>query len=370
MEKFGFGLMRLPVIDNDYSKIDIEQMKKMVDEFMAAGGTYFDTAYVYHKGNSERAFKEAVVDRYPRESFTLTDKMPIFEIKEEGDLERIFNEQLEKTGVSYFDYYWLHALGAERYDKTVQPFKAFEFIAKKKEEGLIRHIGFSFHDSAEVLDRILNDHPEVEYVQLQINYIDWEDDNVQSRKCYEVCEKHGKPVIIMEPIKGGELANVPAEAEKLMKEVNPDLSVASWAIRYAASLPKTFKVLSGMSNIAQMEDNLSYMKEFKPLDENEKETIDQVVEIIKNTIVVPCTGCRYCVTENTCPMNICIPDYFRLLNDKKQYKIHGAGEKYAELNKEYGKASDCLECGMCEEHCPQHLEIRKYLEMVKKEMEK
>ena len=371
MDKFGFGLMRLPVVDGKYGNIDLEEVKKMVDYYMDNGGTYFDTAYVYHEGQGEIAFREAVAKRHPRESFTLTDKMPVFLVKEEADLERIFNEQLQKTGVEYFDYYWLHALGADRYDNVVQPFKAFEFIADKKAKGFIKHIGFSFHDSAEVLDRILNDHPEVEYVQLQINYIDWEDDNVQSRKCYEVCQKHGKPVIVMEPIKGGALANVPEKAEKLMKEASPELSVASWALRYAASLDGVFKVLSGMSTFAQVEDNVSYMKEFKPLDEEEKKIVDEVVSIIKSNIAIPCTGCRYCITENACPMGIAIPDFFKLYNDVKSFNVtHGIKAKFDEIAANGGKPSDCLECGMCEEHCPQHLSIREYLKSVSKDLEK
>ena len=369
--KLAFGLMRLPKIDNDDAKIDIEKFKEMVDKFMAEGGTYFDTAYVYHKGESERAFKTAITERYPRDKYTITDKMPIFKLKQKEDLEYIFNEQLEKTGVSYFDYYWLHALN-NNYMKTVDELDGFGFIKRKQEEGKIKHIGFSFHDSAEVLDKILTDHPEVEFVQLQINYIDWYDDvNVQSKLCYDVCVKHNKKVMVMEPIKGGKLANVPAEAEKLMKDYNPNASVASWAIRYVASLENVERVLSGMSTIEQVNDNTSYMKDFKPLNEEEMQIIEKVVEIIKSVVTIPCTGCRYCVEENACPMNICIPDYFALYNDKKAYNMKNGdpADRYKKLMETHGKASECIECGMCEAHCPQHLTIRDYLKTITKEVE-
>ena len=370
--KLAFGLMRLPIIDNDNSKINLEAFKEMVDEFIASGGTYFDTAWPYHSGNSELAFKKVVFERYDRSQYTLTDKMPMFAIKEETDLETIFNKQLEKTGVSYFDYYWLHALNKNYYE-TVKKTKAFDFILKKKQEGKIKHIGFSFHDSYEVLETILMENPKVEFVQLQINYIDWLDDtNVQSRLCYEVCKKYNKPVMVMEPVKGGALVNVPEKALKLMRDYNPNASTASWAIRYVASLDNVFMVLSGMSNLEQMKDNLSYMKDFKPLNEEEKTIINEVANIIKNNISIQCTNCRYCISENKCPMNICIPDYFSIYNDKKAFNIKKGSytQRYEELNKTYGKASECLKCGMCETHCPQHLSIRDHLATIAKELEK
>lgn len=369
--KLAFGLMRLPTIDSKEANIDVEAFKEMVDEFISNGGTYFDTAYIYHEGNSELAFKKAVVDRYPRDKYTITDKMPMFAVKTKEDLPRIFNEQLNKTGVEYFDYYWLHALKEKSYQLS-QETNAFEFISQMKQEGKIKHIGFSFHDSCEVLERILIDHPEVEFVQLQINYIDWlDDENVQSRLCYEVCKKYNKPVMVMEPIKGGKLVNIPSEAEKLMKDYNPDASIASWAIRWVASLDNVYKVLSGMSNLSQVKDNVSYMKDFKELNIEEQKIIDKVSKIIKNNIAIPCTGCRYCIEENKCPSNICIPKYFDLYNNLKSFNISSsvAKEKYNELNNNYGKASACLKCGMCESHCPQHLKIRDYLDLVVKDFE-
>ena len=369
--KLAFGLMRLPTINGDDGQIDLEKFKKMVDCFIEAGGTYFDTAYVYHKGESENFFRKAIAERYERDKYTITDKMPIFMVNEKEDLERIFNDQLKKTGVDYFDYYWLHALSNERME-TVDKVDAFGFISQKKNEGKIRHIGFSFHDSAEVLDKILTDHPEVEYVQLQINYIDWlDDEHVQSRLCYEVCEKHNKKVMVMEPVKGGSLVNVPDKALDIMKAYDKDASSASWAIRWVGSLDNVERVLSGMSTLEQVQDNVSYMADFKPLNGQENKIIDEVANIIKNNIAIPCTGCRYCVQENTCPASICIPDYFAIYNDMKSFNVKNGSntDRYKKLNETYGKASECLECGMCETHCPQHLPIREYLKQVAKSLE-
>lgn len=363
MKKFGFGLMRLPIIDGDHAKIDMEKFKEMADAFIEAGGTYFDTAYPYHGGNSETAFREAVVKRYPRERFTVTDKLPIFLIDKAEQMQSIFDEQLKRCGVEYFDYYWLHAISSTKYD-NVQKIGAFEFISKKKAEGKIRHIGFSFHDNPECLERILNDHPETEYVQLQINYLDWEDGALRARECYEVATRHGKPVIVMEPVKGGALAKIPEEAEKLFKEKEPDMSSASWAIRFAATPENVMTVLSGMSNMEQLKDNLSYMKDFKPLSKTETDTVEKVTEIIRSQPAIPCTACRYCVSENECPKNIAIPDYFALYNDSKANNSMGAANFYQNLIMTHGRASDCIGCGKCESHCPQHLPIRKYLKDV------
>jgi len=365
MKKLGFGLMRLPLINTeDNSSIDIERFKNMVDEFMKAGGTYFDTAYFYHSGCSETAFREAVSKRYPREAYTVTDKMPMSNIKEEAELQKIFDEQMERCGVEYFDYYWLHALNQSNYI-LAEKIHAFDFIVKKKAEGKIRHIGFSFHDTPEVLDTILTDHPEVEYVQLQINYMDWENPAVQSRKCYEIATRHKKPIIVMEPIKGGKLANVLEDAEKLFHESEPNMSVASWAIRFTATHDNILTVLSGMSNEEQMKDNLSYMMDFKPLDKEEMQLIKKVTEIIKKSLAIPCTTCRYCV--DSCPKEICISDYFTLYNNIQQYgnkQMNTSLKYYNYLTKTHGKASDCIECGLCEHHCPQKLTIRKYLKDV------
>lgn len=313
MKKLGFGLMRLPSLDaNDPSKIDMEQVKTMVDTFMARGFTYFDTAWMYCGFASESAAKEALVARYPRDSFTLTTKLHAGFLKTKEDRDRIFNEQLRKTGVEYFDYYLIHGIEAGMLP-TYEDFDCFNWLLKKKAAGLVKHAGFSFHDTAELLDEILTKHPEMEFVQLQINYLDWESEWIQSRKCYEVCVKHNKPVIVMEPVKGGTLAKLPEEAEALLKTMDPELSAASWAIRFAASLPKVMMVLSGMSSTAQVEDNTAYMQAFKPLTEQEIETLHKVAQIINGQIAIPCTGCSYCT--DGCPMNIAIPQYFSLYNE-------------------------------------------------------
>lgn len=365
MKKLAFGLMRLPLLDeNDVTSIDIERVKGMVDMFMEQGFNYFDTAAPYHGKHSEIAFREAVVKRYPREAYTVTDKLSLFMIEKAEDMTQFFDDQLERLGVEYMDIYLLHAMD-EELDAKAKEFQAFEFAAQKKAEGKIKHIGFSFHDSAEVLDKMLTEHPEVEYVQLQINYLDWEDEKVQSRKCYEVAVKHGKKVLVMEPVKGGALAKVSPSVEKMMKDYNPDASPASWAVRFAASLENVEMVLSGMSNEEQIADNTSFMKAFQPLNETEYQILEQAAEIIRNDIAVPCTGCAYCVED--CPQKIAIPDYFKIYNHLKQFQ--GTSEKwdkqkYAKKAEERGKASDCIECGLCEGHCPQHLSIRTLLKDV------
>ena len=370
--KLGFGLMRLPVIDGDRRNIDIETFSKMADIFLASGGRYFDTAYVYHGGESEKAFRKAVVERYPRDAYTVTDKLPLFVIDSADRMEPTFNEQLERCGVGYFDYYWLHSIKDDSYYEKVVRFDAFDFIKKKKEAGLIKHIGFSFHGSPAMLETILTEHPETEFVQLQINYIDWEDNNICSRECYEIATRHGKPVIVMEPVKGGALAAVPDAARELMEERDPGMSPASWAIRYAASLDNVMIVLSGMSNEDQVRDNVSYMKDFRPLDGGEKEILEKCGDIIHSQIAIPCTACRYCVTEQECPMNIPIPDLFDVYNRKSNYTLSrpDAGKLYADLTSGGGKAGDCVECGGCEGHCPQHLEIRELLKKVARSFER
>lgn len=371
-KKLGFGLMRLPLLDaNDAGSIDIEQMKKMVDTFMERGFTYFDTAWMYCAFQSEHAVKEALVDRYPRESYTLATKLHSNFIRTRKDRDKIFNKQLEKTGVEYFDYYLLHDMGEEHY-QVYEKLNCFKWLENKKKEGLVKHIGFSFHDTADVLDKILTEHPEMEFVQLQINYLDWESEEIQSGKCYEVATRHGKPVIVMEPVKGGTLALVPGDVEEMFKKHHPDLSVSSWAIRYAASLDNVKMVLSGMSNMQQLSDNTDYMSDFVPLDDEEQNIISKAVDMIHAGITVPCTGCSYC-TEG-CPKNISIPKYFNLYNIEMQ-KIKGTtwtsqGDNYKQLNVKFGKASDCIACGQCEKACPQHLPIIKYLKDVAAEFEK
>lgn len=364
MKKLGFGLMRLPLVNpDDQTSIDIEQFKAMADRFIESGFTYFDTAYPYHGGKSEEALREAVVKRYPREAFTVTSKLPVWAIKEEADLERIFNEQLEKCGVDYFDYYWLHALNRERVE-VMDRLDGWGFIARKKAEGKIRHIGFSFHDGSSLLAEILDKHPEVEYVQLQINYLDWESPAIESRVCYELCEKHGKPVIVMEPVKGGSLARVPEAVEQIFKSYDPEASNASWAIRYCASLPNVMMVLSGMSNMEQMEDNIGYMQDFQPLNEEEQAIIARATEAIRETIAIPCTACHYC--SEGCPQQIAIPEYFNLYNTSQQFPEQRSNSKlyYGLVSKSHGKASECLECGQCEAQCPQHIDIIDNLKLV------
>ena len=362
--KLGFGTMRLPLLDKeDPTSIDLEQYKVMADTFLERGFTYFDTAYPYHRQKSEEAFKEAVAKRHPRESYTIADKMPVFLVKSNEDYERIFNEQLERCGVDHFDYYLLHNLGKDRYPDT-EKYGGFEFIAKKKEEGKISHIGFSFHDEASLLDEILSKHPEIEFVQLQINYLDWDSPVTQSGKCYETVVKHGKKVIVMEPVKGGTLATLPDEAMKKFRDFYPDetVSPASLAIRYAASLDNVMMVLSGMSAIDQLEDNTSYMQDFSPLNDEERKLIEEITAIMNSSIKVPCTSCEYCM--EVCPMNINIPRYFGLLNLYATTE-QKSGLYYNRYAFNHGKASDCLKCGLCEGNCPQHLPIREYLEEFK-----
>ena len=365
--------MRLPQTDpNDAKAIDMQQLKEMVDLFLSQGFTYFDTAWMYNGFESERAIKEALVDRYPRDRFTLATKLHAGFISSLDDRDRIFHQQLEKTGAGYFDYYLIHGIEGEML-KKYEDLKCFDWLLEQKEKGLVRHCGFSFHDTPETLDKILTDHPQMEFVQLQINYLDWNSPWIRSAKCYEVACRHDKPVIVMEPVKGGTLARISPEAEKIFTDYDPDMSIPSWAIRFAASLENVMLVLSGMSTLAQMENNTSYMKEFKPLTDEEKQMCFKVADIINSQIAVPCTGCRYC-TEG-CPMNIAIPDYFSLYNEDMREHLEEKGwtinfSNYDTLTTKFGKASDCLQCGQCESVCPQHLTIIDYLKEVAKHYEK
>ncbi|WP_322170734.1 aldo/keto reductase [Acutalibacter caecimuris] len=364
IKKLGFGLMRLPMQGEE---IDMEQVKQMVDAFMEKGFTYFDTAYVYIGGKSEVALKEAVVDRYPRDSFQCATKLPLWDLKEPADMERVFQESLDRAGLSYYDFYLLHALGKESAQKA-EDLGAWAFIKQLKEQGRAKHIGFSFHDSADVLEDILSKHPEAEFVQLQINYADWDSDGVQARLCYETARRHGKAVIIMEPVKGGALATMTPEVQGIFKAADPNASVASWAVRYAASLDGLITVLSGMSDLAQMRDNLSYMADFQPLSSQERAVVAQVVDVLKNTPTIPCTACKYCV--DGCPQKINIPGAIAAMNQLTLYgDLSRAQGHYKHATAEGGKASACIQCGACQSHCPQHLEIINHLQSIAGKLE-
>ena len=363
-KNFGFGCMRLPM---NGDQVDIAETTRMVDEFLAQGFNYFDTAHGYIGGKSELALKECLTSRYPREAYSLTDKLTDSYFKTEADIRPFFESQLEACGVDYFDFYLMHAQNADNF-KKFKACRAYETAFALKAEGRIRHVGLSFPDRAEVLDQILTEYPQIEVVQIQFNYLDYDDIAVQSRKCYEVCRKHGKPVLVMEPVKGGSLVNLPEEAKKVLDELHGG-SPASYAIRFAAGFPGMMMVLSGMSNMEQMKDNLSYMRDFKPLNETELAAVNKVQEIFHKMNMIPCTACRYCVEG--CPKQISIPDLFAIMNIKQLHHDWNADYYYEEVHTAPGRrASDCLKCGKCEKICPQHLPIRKLLEEVAKEFDK
>ena len=368
LKKLGFGLMRLPMLGGPDGEIDIEQVKEMVDLFMSKGFTYFDTAYGYNNGKSEIAAKAALVDRYPRDSFQLATKLPAWAgPNSEEEAKQMFWTSLERTGAGYFDYYLLHNIGGARTAKFDE-YGIWDYAVELKNKGLVKHIGFSFHDSADLLDDILTKHPEMEFVQLQLNYGDWESGSVQSRKCYEVALKHNKPIIIMEPVKGGLLANLPDSVSAILNEANPNASHASWAIRYAASLKNVITVLSGMSNVEQMSDNLSYMENFKPLDAAEKSAVEKARLALEAIPRVPCTSCEYCLKG--CPKGIHIPQFFDAVNRYLVYNDLGAAKFGYMLEQKFGstKASECIECRACEDVCPQKIpiidELKKAVELL------
>lgn len=362
MKRFGFGAMRLPMVNGE---VDKEQFNAMIDEFLAAGFTYFDTAHGYLDGKSETAIRDCLAARYPRESFVLANKLSAGFFKTREDVLPLFAEQLRCCGVDYFDYYLIHAMSGERYD-LYRDCGAFEIIPQLKREGRVRHFGMSFHDKAEVLDRILTEQPELEFVQLQFNYLDYEDPVVESRKCYEVCVKHGKRVSVMEPVKGGALAELPADAGAILDALGGG-SHASYALRFAEGFENVYMVLSGMSSIEQMRDNLATMSDFRPLDATELAAVRKVAETLRGKGAIPCTACRYCTSG--CPMGIDIPSFFSCYNSKVMFGRPQSSERYAELIKNGTGPNDCMACGHCEEVCPQHLRVRSLLRDVAEEFD-
>ncbi len=357
--KLGFGLMRLPMAEG---KIDLEQVKEMVDLFLDAGFRYFDTAYGYNDGDSERAAKAALVDRYPRERFFLATKLPAWTAKSEEDAKQMFYTSLERTGAGYFDFYLLHNIGKGRLE-FFDNFGIWDFLAQRKAEGLIKHLGFSAHCTPEMLDEVLTAHPDMEFVQLQINYADWDSEGVQARKCYEVARAHGKPVVIMEPVKGGMLASLPEAAAAPLRKAAPEKSLASWALRFAASLDGLVTVLSGMSNVEQMKENLALMRDLPAFTEAEKAALAETQKYIASIPQVPCTGCSYCTKG--CPQSIPIPDIFTAWNQYKVYEnLTPAKRFYGFVTRGGQKASTCVECGQCESVCPQSIGIIEELKQV------
>ena len=363
-KNFGFGCMRLPMKNGE---VDHEELTKMVDTFMERGFNYFDTAHGYMGGKSEIALRECLTSRYPREAYVLTDKLSTHHFNRQEDIRPLFESQLAACGVEYFDFYLMHAQDRNIFEKF-KKCRAYETALEFLAEGKIKHFGISFHDRAEVLEQILTEYPQIEVVQIQFNYVDYEDEAVESRKVYEVCEKHGKPVIVMEPVKGGSLVNLPPDAQKILDDLHGG-SNASYAIRFAASFPNIMVVLSGMGNMEMMQENTGFMKDFKPLSETERTALQEVVKVFKAQNLIPCTSCRYCMEE--CPKGIHIPDLFSLLNAKRTFQNWNTDYYYNNIHTDKGtRASDCLKCGKCERICPQHLPIRELLVSVSEEFDR
>ncbi|MFI3326122.1 MAG: aldo/keto reductase [Clostridia bacterium] len=366
IKKLGFGLMRLPMLEDE---VDLEQTKEMVDIFMENGFTYFDTAYGYLGGKSELAVKPAIVERYPRESFQLATKLPAWSVKSAQEAKQMFYTSLERTGAGYFDFYLLHNLGGNR-TQFFEDYDIWNFAAEQKELGKIKKLGFSLHDNAKALDEVLTKHPEVDFVQLQINYADWEDGTNQSRLCYETAQKHGKPVIIMEPIRGGALTNPPQKVADILTAYDNGNSFAQWALRFTGSLDNIITVLSGMSLTCQMKENVSFMKDFKALNNDEQNVIKKVQDVLKTIHSVPCTNCQYCVKD--CPMGIAIPSLFAAMNKYYVFDdINGAKGTYnfETVKRNTTKASGCIACGRCEAVCPQSIKIIDELKLVAEKLE-
>ncbi len=358
---FGFGCMRLPMRDGE---VDHEEMTRMVDAFLEAGFNYFDTAHGYLQGKSELALRECLTSRYPRERYVLTNKLSTQHFRKQEDIRPLFESQLEACGVEYFDFYLMHAQNQERYEKF-KSCRSYETALELLDEGRIHHFGISFHDTADTLEQILTEYPRIEVVQLQFNYVDYEDISVQSRRCYELCRRYGKTVFVMEPVKGGSLVNLPEAAQKVLDDLKGDCSNAGYAIRFAAGFEGIEMVLSGMSSMEQMADNISVMRDFRPLDSRERAAVEQVCDIFRSMKLIPCTACRYC-TE-VCPVGIAIPDLFACMNSKRLF-VSRVG--YYPIHSRNAKPSDCLGCGRCEAICPQKLPIRRLLKDVAEEFEK
>jgi predicted aldo/keto reductase-like oxidoreductase len=366
MKKLGFGLMRLPKLPGGGEKdVDKTQTAEMIDCFLDRGFTYFDTAFVYHAGESEKIAGELLVSRYPRDKFQLTTKLPFSILKNKEDAENIFNTQLERTGAKYFDNYLIHGIGIGNPQK-IDEFGVWDFMKSLKERELIRHLGFSFHSTPEFLEKLLQEHPEVEFVQLQINYADWESKDVQARRCYELAEKYGKRVFVMEPIRGGALTVMPPEVRQVFYDAAPDKNLASWALRFVAELPKVDVVLSGMSEMKHMLENTETFDKFEPLTVSEHAVIEKALDMLSKIPTIPCTACKYC--EENCPEKIGVPRIFGVYNTYLTYKnLDGNRRRYGLLAG--GRASQCIDCGTCEEHCPQNLPIRKLLKKVVEDFE-
>lgn len=362
-KNFGFGCMRLPMKGGE---VDQEMFSRMVDLFLKNGFNYFDTAHGYLDGRSETAIRECLVKRYPRDRYILTDKLTAPYFKTEADIRPFFESQLEACGVQYFDFYLMHSQTSDSF-AHFKRCGAYETALQLKEEGKIRHFGISFHDKATLLEQILTEYPQIEVVQIQFNYLDYDDPAVESRKCYEVCRRFGKPVLVMEPVKGGSLVNLPEEAKTILNNLEGG-SPASYALRFAAGFEGIRMVLSGMSNLEQMRDNIACMQDFRPLSQAELDAIGQVKDIFRAKHLIPCTACHYCTAG--CPKQIPIPDLFACMNSQKLFQGWNAAFYYANHTANGGKASDCIGCGKCEKSCPQHLPIRKLLEDVAKEFEK
>ncbi len=358
--KLGFGLMRLPTLPGGGQKdIDFGKVQEMIDLYMSRGFSWFDTAYVYHEGHSEEVVKNCLKPKYPRDSFQVVDKIPLWGIRSYEDYEPILRTQLERTGLEYLDVLFLHGIGTGQL-QLIDDTRGWDFLKSAKERGLTKHIGFSFHSPADTLEQILDKHPEIEVVQLQLNYLDWESPDVQSHACYECCRRHGVGVTVMEPVKGGSLADPHPDVAAIFKAVDPQASLASWAVRFAASLDGIVTVLSGMSTLEQVEDNTATMLDFKPITPEERKVINKAVAKFNEIPLIPCTGCRYCTPD--CPQKINIPAIISTLNDYTKYRnAAGIKRSFGRITGQGGKPSDCVGCRSCEEHCPQHLKITQHL---------